>query len=238
MGCQPLGKALLLALGMSQRSGVALLRAVSSCFDEIYDHILIPEAADMLPDIPMKRMPGRKLLISSKGNPAQLLHLDSLYPSIVANVYLRGEGEEEVPIAPTTFLRDPETVPPPASRDYRRHDHCKSLLSGGSWLTREKLVLPQLQHNQAVVFAGNVIHGGPKVTKRALRIVAFQYARPQSLPDEDLSDFQEFEFSMQGRVRGTQHPETRRALRETRGRWRDHFPNFRDPEYLEYNKAD
>ena len=218
-----LGKTMQELLCCSARGYREIMVRTRSAFERFYQGTLVPAGILFFgEDTPLSRMPGRKLLISGPGCRDQLLHMDSLCPSLVGNVYLRATGYEGVPIVPTRFRADPPGAPT-HPRDLSDDLQAAAMAGGIPWDQREETGPGMLKHNQAVVFAGNVVHGGPAARDGLLRIVLFQYLRPGYVPEEDLSDYQEFEFSVNYRLHGAHALSTRQALRNTRGRWRDHF---------------
>jgi hypothetical protein len=232
VGPTVLGAHLQSLLMLSARGLFETVRCLRNSFDMLYEQTLAPacQYVHQIPAEQVRRMKGRKMLISSRGCQAQLLHLDSLYSTVVANLYL--STDPSTSIKATCFpeeLVDTPTFP----RDLTDPQISKCLLTGLPWNKRRDMGPKILKHNQAVVFMGNIVHGGPKVTSSSLRIVLFQYATPSTTPDEDLSDYQEFEFSMSYRLLGADASQTRRALCATRGRWKDHYDYLRGTKEFE-----
>ena len=208
-----------------------LLVLCQSAYDAFFTETLEPTAQALFANERIHRMPGRKLLLSGLPGRSQLLHLDSLFPTLVGNVYLRPRGFEHVPIEATIFPLEP--------RISAAMNHPRDLTSPATLLELDDVLgcnsVPwgkraddgprHVTHNSAVLFYGNIVHGGPapdEVLEAEPRIVMFQSVRPGSSADVDLSDYQEFEFSLFNRLYGDT-PQTRRAVRDTMGRWREHF---------------
>ena len=237
VGPTRLGAYLMQVFQVSARELLNAIRSLRTAFDTLYVDMLVP-ACQYVHNIPadqVRRMKGRKMLISGRGCQAQLLHLDSLYSTVVANLYLSTDPRAKIPA--TRFAEEPEGTPC-HPRDLSDPQDAECLLGGLPWNKRTEIGPKLLSHNQAIVFMGNVVHGGPPVHMDALRIVLFQYATPAGSPEEDLSDFQEFEFSMNYRLRGACDPATKAALLATGGRWCDHYDPLIDSEvYSELERA-
>lgn len=223
-----------------------LLRTCQDAYDAFFTTTLEPAARQLFgPAEPICLLPGRKLLLSGPGGQEQLLHLDSLWPTLVGNVYLRPAGAEGLPMRATVFPE--ETGGRAHPRDLRELTDAEfdATLGSGSvpWGNRADVGPRMVAHNRAVLFCGNVVHGGPAPTDSPAernaqpRIVMFQHVRPKSSPAADLSDYQEFEFSMFHRYYGATAP-TQRALRATRGRWRDHYELEEGDEFLALDQLD
>jgi hypothetical protein len=188
-------------------------------------------------------LPGRKLLLSGMPGAAQLLHLDSHWPTLVGNVYLRPRGHEHRALRATIFPEEPDLGP--AAHHPRDLRTLEDTVVDGTlgkdspmWSERKDAGPCTMPHNSAVLFCGNVVHGGPHPQrgKGAPRIVMFQHVRPAWAPADDLSDFQDFEFSLCARRYGASE-RTRRALQDTGGRWRDHITDpDSDPVYREFQE--
>ena len=203
-----------------------ILNICRVAYDRFYADILGPAACRLYgPYETIHRQPGRKLLLSGHPGQPQLLHLDSLWPTLVGNIYLRPRGFEHVPIRATRIVR--ETPSPYHPRDLRVNNADDALGAGTmAWDAREPVGPSHVQHNTSILFCGNIIHGGPGPDELAVvaepRMVMFQMVRPGSSPADDLSDFQEFEFSLYMRKYGP-GAETRRVVEASCGRWKDHF---------------
>lgn len=205
-----------------------VLRACQGAYDAFYMTTLAPAAHRLYgAENQIFLQPGRKLLLSGNPGEAQLLHLDSLWPTLVGNVYLRPLGSEMLPLRATHFSQED------GCSGMTRHPRDLRILNIDDSLGRDSIPWDKradvgpgtVLHNSAVLFCGNVVHGGPapesSIPEAEPRIVMFQQVRPASSPDQDLSDYQEFEFSLFQREYGASLA-TRRALRATRGRWREH----------------
>ena len=215
-------------LGDNARETLILCQAA---YDAFFTETLAPAAKEIFPLELIHRMPGRKLLLSGAPGCAQLLHLDSLSPTLVGNVYLRPRGFEDVSMLSTIFPHEPKIS---QEMNYPRDLNSLAIqkaiddalgCNSTPWKNRENIGPKCVKHNTAIIFHGNTVHGGPAPDKHIHaepRIVMFQSVRPGSSKDEDLSDYQEFEFSMFNRMYGD-CLSTRRAVRDTAGRWREHF---------------
>jgi hypothetical protein len=223
-----------------------LLKTCQDAYDAFYATTLEPAARQLFgPAESICLLPGRKLLLSGAGGQDQLLHLDSLWPTLVGNVYLRPAGAEARPLRATVFPE--ETGGRAHPRDLRELTDAEfdATLGSGSapWTSRADVGPRTVAHNRAVLFCGNVVHGGPAPVDSPAereaepRIVMFQHVRPRSSPTADLSDYQEFEFSMFHRYYGATAP-TLRALRATRGRWRDHFDGEEGDDFLTLDRLE
>jgi hypothetical protein len=205
-----------------------VLNQCQEAYDAFYENTLAPTARQVFGKT-VHRQPGRKLLLSGNTCQPQLLHLDSLWPTMVGNVYLRPKGSEDVPLRATIFPEEP--IPQTHPRDLRSGDGIDfdQVLGKHStpWNERKDVGPGSVGHNRAVLFCGNVVHGGPGPDDRKEaepRIVMFQQARADSSPAEDISDVQHFEFTLKHTAYG-EGAETKAALRATNGRWRSHFPD-------------
>ena len=214
-----------------------ILARCQDAYDLFYVDHLEPAAKDLFRTEALVLQPGRKLLLSGAESCAQLLHVDSLWPTLVGNVYLRPARAEHLPIPATRFPEEPGARTHP--RDLRLIDDAEFDATIGKdsepWERRRNVGPDTIKHNHAVLFCGNIVHGGPAPTagepvEAEPRIVMFQLVQPASSPTDDLSDYQNFEFSLFMQRYGC-GPDTYQALRRTKGRWREHYIQDKDIEF-------
>lgn len=233
-------------LALLGSNAVSILQVCQKAYDTFYLNVLEPAARNLYGiQAGVRLQAGRKLLLSGRCCEPQLLHLDSLWPTLVGNVYIRPRSAEEVPMLATVFPRegadDSSPISPVHPRDLQ-NVNLDGILGRDSlpWDLRADIGPRTVHHNSAVIFCGNVVHGGPgpdrlpeqtSSTTMDPRMVMFQMASPLSSPDENLSNFQEFEFSLHKRLYGN-HQSTQQALARTSGRWKDHMQT-NDQEFFE-----
>ena len=226
-------------------NAVSILKVCQQAYDSFYANVLEPAALDLYgTHVGVRLQAGRKLLLSGRCCEPQLLHLDSLWPTLVGNVYIRPRGAEGVPMLSTVFPQEHvdgnHRMLPVHPRDLQTLN-LDNIIGRDSlpWDLRVDIGPRTVQHNSSVIFCGNIVHGGPGpdeqadhiMTSSEPRMVMFQMASPLSSPEENLSNFQEFEFSLHKRLYGN-HQSTQQALARSCGRWKDHLQT-KDAEFVE-----
>lgn len=207
-----------------------VLRMCQDAYFYIFQNFLTPAGRDLWSE-DVRMLPGRKLLLSGTPGEAQLLHMDSIWPTLVGSVYLRPQGFEKHDMRATVFPEEPDG--PDLVNIQSRHPRDLRVLNVDStlgrdsppWNMRPDIGPGVVKHNSAVLFCGNVVHGGPAPCLSSMaepRIVMFQSVGPVSSPTTNLSDYQEFEFSLYSRLYGA-CAATGRALKSTQGNWKDHY---------------